>query len=783
MNNINRPNSWSGSAMHGVNQNQYDQIPAEFRADRMSYDDLEVPSPSRYPFPLKSESDKSQEKQKKDKINQNYYDQIPAEFRAHRISHDDLEVPSPSRYSFPLKSESEKSPEKQKKEKIKKPRSISVTRLKGSAKKPRSYFGSASTSFGSIPTTIKLSMLNTGLLSFAEESGALAAIADKSVELKDFPKHYDQRKKFPVLLKAEFQTACKVEGHAFRHGSRPKNSVKNQNKKIVPYDYNRLVLDCTPAEIAAASTELDPDPDYINASWADSLLKPNAYIAAQGPNERTLIDFWKMIWQTKASGIVMLTKTFDFIRVMCIQYWPTDLKKSEKYGDIEVKMVFEDPLANYVVRKFKFKKGDEEREILQHHYTEWSCHSCPYSNAIMDFRRRVKASLKETSGNEYNSGPLIVHCSDGGGRTGIYLAIDANLDLAEEDGVFQIYRYLKKLRQARKGLIETLDQYKFVYDTLEEYVICGPSWFPVSQLSARLKEKSQKLPGMKINEYQKEHQQMCKQTPRFTIGDCAGGHRADNREKNRDVLVVPPDNFRPYLSSFQGNNFTDYINAVFVDGYSRPKEYIVTEWPLPHTTGDFWSMVYDFECSSVVVLTNPAPSPNSPSFWPESRKSVKYGPVFTIDHVSHNHYPNIKSWIFRINKKIVSLTELMAGVKAVPKTCQLFQLTCWPEGHKVPTSTNSLVELMNMVERWRQRSDYGPVVVVSMDGRSRCGVYCAANACIEQVVHHSEVDVFSAVKVVRRHRPHLVESMTEYKYCYDLVLHYVLHYLNKDIKK
>jgi hypothetical protein len=48
-----------------------------------------------------------------------------------------------------------------------------------------------------------------------------------------------------------------------------------------------------------------------------------------------------------------------------------------------------------------------------------------------------------------------------------------------------------------------------------------------------------------------------------------------------------------------------------------------------------------------------------------------------------------------------------------PRTVQLFQLTCWPMGHKVPTSTNSLVELMNMVERWRQKTDYGPVVVVS----------------------------------------------------------------------
>lgn len=24
---------------------------------------------------------------------------------------------------------------------------------------------------------------------------------------------------------------------------------------------------------------------------------------------------------------------------------------------------------------------------------------------------------------------------------------------------------------------------------------------------------------------------------------------------------------------------------------------------------------------------------------------------------------------------------------------------------------------------------------------------------------------------------------TEYKYCYDVVLHYVLHYLNKDVKE
>lgn len=108
------------------------------------------------------------------------------------------------------------------------------------------------------------------------------------------------------------------------------------------------------------------------------------------------------------------------------------------------------------------------------------------------------------------------------------------------------------------------EQYRFVYDTLEEFVVCGTSWFPVSELSQRLKQKSVKNPITKMNEYQREYQQICKQTPRFTIGDCAGGHRADNREKNRDVLVVPRKfppikhrtNVFPMNEKKKGNAFT-----------------------------------------------------------------------------------------------------------------------------------------------------------------------------------------------------------------------------------
>ncbi|XP_069987585.1 receptor-type tyrosine-protein phosphatase kappa isoform X3 [Penaeus vannamei] len=670
-------------------------------------------------------------------------------------------------------------------------RSKTSSRNNDKPKKSKKFLGSSGT-FAVIPHRIQLSMLNSGLITITDEEKAIGAIPTKPINSGDLEKICAEHRKYPILYKVEFQMATKVECHSMRHALKESNELKNQNKRVLPYDYNRVVLEPLPDS---------PDSDYINASYVDSLLTPKAYVATQGPLENTIADFWRMAWQEKTRLIVMLTKTFDFIKVMCVQYWPAMVGCCDHYEGIKVELLKEEQLANFQIRTIRLTADgpSESREVVQFHYTEWPSHTQPFINALLEFRRRIRLWMKANILPA--DGPTIVHCSDGGARTGVFMSIDANLELHEEDGKFDLYGYLKKMRQARRGLIETVDQYRFVFDALEEFLLCGYSFFPVSELSQRLKHKSMKVLGNK-SEYQVEFEQICKMTPRFTIGDCAGGHRADNRVKNRNVLCVPPDNSRPYITSFQGNSNTDYINAVFVDGYLRPREYVVAEWPLRSTISDFWSLVYDHDVTSVVVLCNPllAEASNYPPFWPEKQKSMKYGPVFTIDHISHQHYQNIRSWVFKISKKIisphrtrlgavvdeiqgkniVSLTELMAGIKAEPKTCHLFQLMCWPQGHKVPTSTNALVELMNMVERWRQRTGYGPVVVVSPDGMSRAGVYCAANACIEQVIQHGEVDVFQAVKTVRRHRPQLINNMTEYKYCYDLVLHYVLHFLSKE---
>ena len=56
-----------------------------------------------------------------------------------------------------------------------------------------------------------------------------------------------------------------------------------------------------------------------------------------------------MAWNEKSSVIVMLTQTFECIKVMSAQYWPNKLGHTEKFGEFSVTLVQEDTFADYKV--------------------------------------------------------------------------------------------------------------------------------------------------------------------------------------------------------------------------------------------------------------------------------------------------------------------------------------------------------------------------------------------------------------------------------------------------
>ena len=55
----------------------------------------------------------------------------------------------------------------------------------------------------------------------------------------------------------------------------------------------------------------------------------------------------------------------------------------------------------------------------------------------------------------HDSGPIVVHCSAGIGRTGALVTVDIVLALVAMDTKFDVQRVVEELRRQRQGMIQT----------------------------------------------------------------------------------------------------------------------------------------------------------------------------------------------------------------------------------------------------------------------------------------------------------------------------------------
>ncbi|CAB4041059.1 receptor-type tyrosine- phosphatase H-like isoform X1, partial [Paramuricea clavata] len=87
------------------------------------------------------------------------------------------------------------------------------------------------------------------------------------------------------------------------------------------------------------------------------------------------------------------------------------------------------------------------------------------------------------------------------------------------------------------------------------------------------------------------------------------------------------DYTRVRLHRDEGDDDTDYINASIIKGLKLPSKYIASQGPTPHTTNDFWQMVWEQEVSIIVMLTGlkEKGTVKCYQYWPVNTDEQKYG--------------------------------------------------------------------------------------------------------------------------------------------------------------
>ncbi|XP_026886195.2 receptor-type tyrosine-protein phosphatase kappa isoform X5 [Electrophorus electricus] len=650
---------------------------------------------------------------------------------------------------------------------------------------------------------VSVTFMDSHNFSSRYESQAAAAAAAESSRLLDVPRYHCEGTESPYqtgqlhpairvadllqhinLMKTSDSYGFKEEYESFFEGQsaswdvakKEQNRTKNRYGNIIAYDHSRVILQ--PMEDDSAS-------DYINANYIDvsgdapplstgegvrnsspSLIwlyrdgyqRPSHYIATQGPVHETVYDFWRMIWQEQSACIVMVTNLVEVGRVKCYKYWPDD---AEVYGDFKVAFVEVEPLAEYVVRTFTLERRgfNEVREVKQFHFTGWPDHGVPYhATGLLSFIRRVKMS------NPPSAGPIVVHCSAGAGRTGCYIVIDIMLDMAEREGVVDIYNCVKALRSRRINMVQTEEQYIFIHDAILEACLCGDTAIPACEFKVAYYDMIRIDSQSNSSHLKDEFQTLNSVTPQPQPEDCSIALLPRNHEKNRYMDNLPPDRGLPFLITIDGES-SNYINAALMDSYRQPAAFIVTQHPLPNTVKDFWRLVYDYGCTSIVMLNEIDLAQGCPQYWPEEGV-LRYGPV-QVERVSCSMDCDVISRLFRI----CNLTRPQEGYLMVRQ----FQYLGWAGHREVPPSKRSFLKLILQVDKWQEECEEGEgrMIVHCLNGGGRSGMFSAISIVCEMIKRQNVVDVFHAVKSLRNSKPNMVDSLEQYRFCYDLALEYI----------
>ena len=81
----------------------------------------------------------------------------------------------------------------------------------------------------------------------------------------------------------------------------------------------------------------------------------------------------------------------------------------------------------------------------------------------------------------------MVHCSAGVGRNACFIAIDAMLEHLKRDSMIDIYGYVTMMRTQRNFMVQTDEQYIFIYDVLVEAIQHGDTEITSCDLAASLR--------------------------------------------------------------------------------------------------------------------------------------------------------------------------------------------------------------------------------------------------------------------------------------------------------
>uniref|UniRef100_A0A7N8X896 Receptor-type tyrosine-protein phosphatase alpha n=1 Tax=Mastacembelus armatus TaxID=205130 RepID=A0A7N8X896_9TELE len=520
-------------------------------------------------------------------------------------------------------------------------------------------------------------------------------------------------------------------------------------------DDNKLFREEFNVWVHLSSLEGVPDSDFINASFINHITCPLYFyicLGLSGPKEETVNDFWRMIWEQNTATIVMVTNLKERKECKCAQYWPD--QGCWTYGNIRVSVDDTMVLVDYTIRKFCIQQKPQ-RLVTQFHFTSWPDFGVPFTPiGMLKFLKKVKTC------NPQYAGPIVVHCSAGVGRTGTFIVIDAMLDMMLAERKVDVFGFVTRIRAQRCQMVQTDMQYVFIFQALLEHYLYGDTELEVTSLESHLAKLYAPSPGAGCSGLEAEFKKLT--SIKIQNDKMRTGNLPANMKKNRVLQIIPYEFNRVIIPVKRGEENTDYVNASFIDGYRQKDSYMASQGPLQHTMEDFWRMIWEWRSCSIVMLTEleERGQEKCAQYWP-SDGVVVYGDIsIELKREEESESYTVRDLLVTNNRENKA------------RAVRQFHFHGWPEVG-IPTDGKGMINIIAAVQKQQQQSGNHPITVHCSAGAGRTGTFCALSTVLERVKAEGILDVFQTVKSLRLQRPHMVQTLEQYEFCYKVVQEYI----------
>ncbi|XP_061487825.1 receptor-type tyrosine-protein phosphatase V-like isoform X3 [Rhineura floridana] len=534
----------------------------------------------------------------------------------------------------------------------------------------------------------------------------------------------------------------------------PASTSKNRYPHVLPYDYSRVKLSLLDGE---------PHSDYINANFVPGYSSPQEFIATQGPLKKTLDDFWRLVWEQHICTIVMLTVGMENGRVLCEYYWPSDTFPVS-FGQISIHLLAQNFADEWTTREFKLQHEglNMERRVAHLHYTAWPNHDVPESTAsIFAFVELVRAHMQSAK----ESGPTLVHCSAGVGRTGTFIALDWLLQQLKHEKVVDVFNTIYSLRMNRHRMIQTLGQYIFLHNCILEKIsedpLIGLSGVELSHpvplknfVQHHAKNSSKANTGF-LREYE-----LLLEAAKEEVSPSVSLSSRGNEQIHLGSSKNSYDHSKVKFSQLDRDPFSDLTNVWFIPGCNSAKDYIAIEGPDKLALEEFWGLVWEHGVHTIITLLPGqmnSPVPDN-SCWPSEGEpvctemlTIQQGPEKVI-----SGWPCIQ-------------LRLKYEKKAKERLLQRFRLQL-EEEEELP-DPEILVGFLTTVRQlvpYRKRTS--PLVLhCNSGGVGQIGVLIALDTLLQQLKGEKSVDVYGVVLRLVRSCCLMTPTLDKYIYLYECI--------------